>query len=129
MADDTQAAVDQGNPALVTVAQNAVVALNTLNNTLNTTVNDTLNAIDTALVANGVILSSITTAIAVTLTNAITSTFPKWVTPPANSTASGVSGQVAYSGDGNTTSLFYICFTSGSAGTARWGRMQMTLGF
>ncbi len=63
------------------------------------------------------------------LNNTINSKFPGWVTAPVNSTASGVAGQVAYSGDGNTTSYFYICLVAGAAGTARWGRVQMTTGF
>lgn len=63
------------------------------------------------------------------LINAVNSTFPNWVTAPANSTASGVAGEVAYSGSANTTAYFYVCLTSGAAGTARWGRTQLTTSF
>lgn len=80
------------NLQMVSVGQNLVVAVNTLNNTIN-------------------------------------SRFPNWVTVPANSTATGVAGQVAYSGSATTTAYFYICLVSGAAGTAQWGRVQLTTGF
>jgi len=41
------------------------------------------------------------------LTQAINETFPNWVTAPANSTASGVAGQVSYD-----SSYFYVCTAS-----------------
>lgn len=83
---------EDNNTQLVTIGQNIVVAINTLNNTIN-------------------------------------SRFPNWVTAPANSTASGVAGQVAYSGSASTTSYIYVCLTSGSAGNATWGRAQLTTSF
>ena len=63
------------------------------------------------------------------ITKAINSTFPNWVTPPANSTASGVSGQVAFAGGGSTTGYFYLCLVGGAAGTANWGRATLTTSF
>jgi len=81
---DPQAA---NNTQMVTIAQNAVVAINALNNTINTR-------------------------------------FPNWVTAPANSTASGVAGQVAYSGSATTTSFFYVCISSN-----QWGRGTLTTTF
>lgn len=64
-----------------------------------------------------------------TLNNTINTRFPNWVTAPANSTASGVSGQVAFSGSATTSSYFYLCLTSGSAGAATWGRVLLTTSF
>ncbi len=92
MADDDRTRGDQNNTQMVTVAQNAVVAINALNNTINTR-------------------------------------FPNWVTAPANSTASGVAGQVAYSGSASTTAYIFVCLVSGSTGNATWGRAQLTTSF
>ncbi len=78
---------DQTSSQLVTVGQNVVVAINTLNNTVNTK-------------------------------------FPGWVTAPANSSASGVAGQVAYSGSATTSSYFYVCLSSN-----QWGRTLLTTSF
>ncbi len=50
---------------------------------------------------------------------AITSTFPNFVTVPANSTASGVPGQVAYNATG-----FFWCYASNS-----WARATGTTTF
>lgn len=84
---------DNGNNTqTVTIGQNIVVAINTLNNTINTR-------------------------------------FPNWVTPPANCTASGVAGQVAYSGSASTTAYIFVCLTGGSTGNARWGRTILTTTF
>ena len=83
---------DSDNTMMVTVAQNAVVAINNLNNTINTR-------------------------------------FPNWVTAPANSTASGVAGQVAYSGSATSTAFLYVCLVAGSTGNAVWGRVQLTTSF
>lgn len=80
------------NTQNVTVGQNIVVAINTLNNTINTR-------------------------------------FPNWVTAPANSTASGVAGQVAFSGSATASSYFYLCLVGGAAGSATWGRTLLTTGF
>lgn len=60
---------------------------------------------------------------------AITGTFPNFVTAPANSTASGVAGQVAFSGSASATAYFYVCLTSGATGSATWGRTQLTTSF
>ena len=58
------------------------------------------------------------------LNNTINTRFPNWVTAPANSTASGVAGQVAYSGSATTTSFFYVCISS-----SQWGRVTLTTTF
>ena len=63
------------------------------------------------------------------LNNTVAATFPNWVTPPANCTASGVAGQVAYSGSASTTAYIFVCLTGGSTGNARWGRVQLTTTF
>ncbi len=123
MADDDNQ--NQGSAPLVSVAQNAVVAINQLNNTLTGTIGGKLDTLNTSMGAN---TTSLVAAIHA-LTTAVVATFPNWVTAPANSTASGVAGTVAYGGDGNTTSYFYICFTGGVAGTARWGRFLAGTGF
>ncbi len=60
------------------------------------------------------------------LNGTISSHFPNWTTPPANSTASGVSGMVAYGGSANTSAYFYVCLTSGATGNATWGRVLLT---
>lgn len=83
---------DDNNTQLVTIGQNIVVAINTLNNTIN-------------------------------------SRFPNWVTAPANSTASGVAGQVAYSGSASATAYLFVCLVSGSTGNAVWGRTTLTTSF
>ena len=41
------------------------------------------------------------------IANAINTRFPNWVTAPANSSASGVAGQVAYD-----SSCFYLCYAA-----------------
>lgn len=92
MADQDRDWRDNNNTQMVTIGQNLVVAVNTLNNTINTR-------------------------------------FPNWVTPPANSTASGVAGQVAYSGSASTTAYLFVCLTSGSTGNGLWGRVQLTTSF
>lgn len=63
------------------------------------------------------------------LRNTVAETFPNWVTAPANCTASGVAGQVAYSGSASTTAYLYVCITAGSTGNARWGRLTLTTTF
>ncbi len=63
------------------------------------------------------------------LNNTINTRFPNWVTPPANCTASGVAGQVAYSGSATATAFLFVCLTSGSTGNARWGRTTLTTTF
>lgn len=83
---------DNSNTQTISVLQNLVVAVNTLNNTVG-------------------------------------QTFPNWVTPPANSTASGVAGQVSYSGSSTATAYLYVCLVSGQAGVAQWGRTQLTTGW
>ena len=60
------------------------------------------------------------------LTLKVEETFPNWVTAPANSTASGVAGQVAFSGSATSTAYIFVCLTSGAAGTAHWGRALLT---
>lgn len=63
------------------------------------------------------------------ITKAINSTFPNWQSVPANSSASGVSGQVAFSGSASVTSYLYVCLVSGSTGNGVWGRAQLTTSF
>lgn len=63
------------------------------------------------------------------LNGTIGNTFPNFVTAPANSTASGVAGQVAFSGSSTATAYLYCCLVSGAAGTAQWGRTLLTTGF
>lgn len=63
------------------------------------------------------------------LSNVVSATFPNWVTAPANSTASGVAGQVAFSGSATVSSYLYVCLTSGATGNATWGRLLLTTSF
>ena len=58
------------------------------------------------------------------IANAINTKFPDWVTVPANSSASGVAGQVAYSGSATTTAFLYVCLANGV-----WGRTTLTTSF
>lgn len=53
------------------------------------------------------------------IAQAITATFPNFVTVPANSTASGVAGQVAFNSTG-----FFWCYASNS-----WARATGTTTF
>lgn len=50
--------------------------------------------------------------------------FPDWQPAPANSTASGVAGQVAYSGSASTTAYLFVCLSNN-----QWGRVQLTTSF
>lgn len=63
------------------------------------------------------------------LNGIVSATFPNWVTPPANSSASGVSGQVSFSGSATTSSYVYVCLTSGATGNGVWGRALLTTSF
>lgn len=63
------------------------------------------------------------------LSNIVSASFPNLVSPPANSSASGVAGQFAISGTATTSSYIYACLTSGSNGNAVWGRALLTTSF
>lgn len=126
MADDSNQNLDnpykgaggQGSAPLVVVAQNVVTAINNLTQTNSS---GTISLATAVLSIDQVLLSTSVNLIAAiaTLTQVVSATFPNFVVVPANATAVGVAGQVAY----NSTSFFW-CSSSN-----QWARATGTTVF